>query len=121
MARILIVDDDESLRETMRIILAAAGHEVAEEADGRLVEQTAVAWRPDLIVIDLRMPGRDGLETIQGLRSSGVQTPIIAMTGVAPDLFDAATRLGAGAVLEKPFAAAALRAVVDSLLPPRRA
>jgi two-component system, OmpR family, response regulator MprA len=119
MARILIVDDDKAIRRATRTILNDAGHEVAEESNGLLIEETVAAWRPDVLIVDIIMPYRGGIETIAALRRSGVRTPIIAVTGVNARSLASAGRLGADATLEKPFEAQTLLALIESVLRPR--
>jgi two-component system response regulator MprA len=119
MARVLIVDDDETIRRATRTILSDAGHEVAEETSGLLIEATVAAWQPDVLIIDIMMPYRGGIETIAALRRAGVKTPIIAVTGVNARSLASAGRLGADATLEKPFDAPTLLALIESVLRPR--
>jgi CheY-like chemotaxis protein len=68
MARILIVDDDEALRATMRRMLQASGHEVIEAGDGERALVLAAKHPPDQAVCDLYMSVREGFETIRELR-----------------------------------------------------
>lgn len=102
--RILLVDDDPHVRSVMLRALVAAGYEADEAADGavalRKLEQGSYA----LVITDLLMPERDGLELIMHLRRVRPQTPIIAVSGAATDLYlHDARGLGATRVLRKPF------------------
>ncbi len=125
MARILVLEDDELVREFLRFSLSSAGHEVVE------LENGAEAWAlhsrepVDLVITDLIMPERDGLETISELRASSPQLPIIAISGGggqagldADTLLSAAKGLGACQVLEKPFGRRRLELVVSEALIP---
>lgn len=120
MARVLIIDDDVALRTTMRKILERAGHEVIEAGDGheglaRFREEGA-----DVVVTDLIMPEKEGIETILELREEARDVRILAVSGggsMEPGvrLFDA-TALGADASLAKPFTIEQLREAVAALL-----
>ncbi len=107
MARILIIDDEAELRAMLRRMLERAGHEVTEAANGaqgiRLYEQDA----PDLIITDIIMPEREGVETIIALRRADPELPIIAISGggrlAATDFLSMAKKLGARHTLSKPF------------------
>lgn len=120
MATILIIDDDAALREVLRKILAAHGYEVLLAPDGE--EGLALQRkRPaDLILTDIIMPGKEGLETIRELRKEHPRVKIIAMSGggtLRPaDYLPAARQFGADRTLTKPFENDALLAVVREVL-----
>jgi CheY-like chemotaxis protein len=106
MARVLVIDDNASLRALLRLRLEEAGHEVLEAADGdeglRLYREAGA----DLVLCDLFLPGKDGVETIRELGEAGGPR-VIAMTGdsdlSAGPLLRIAELLGAVASLRKPF------------------
>jgi CheY-like chemotaxis protein len=106
MARILLVDDNAELRGLLRLGLEEAGHQVAEAGEGTEALRLYKEAPADLVVCDLFMPGKEGLETIRELRQSG-DVPIIAVSGDGPagtgSLLRAALLLGAARALEKPF------------------
>lgn len=120
MARILIIDDDVSLRRTIRRMLASTGHEIVEAADGAQGVELVRAAGADLVITDLIMPDQDGIETIQLLRDGWPGIKILAISGGG--LLDPADRLvdaellGADAALSKPFEIAELREKVAELL-----
>jgi two-component system, chemotaxis family, chemotaxis protein CheY len=107
MARILVIDDDPALRRTVRKILERGGHEV-EEAENGLTGLRVVEERPpDLVVTDLVMPEKEGIETILELRERFPEVGVLAVSGaggVDPTgpLMDAHL-FGAHATLPKPF------------------
>jgi CheY-like chemotaxis protein len=114
----LVVDDDPSIRSSLGKLLTTAGHEVILAENG--LEATRL-WReagPDLVILDLFMPEKDGLETLMELRKQTPRLAIIAMSGGARqmDLLPEAKLLGASRTIEKPFTAAAMMALVDSAL-----
>ena len=103
-ARILVIDDDPAIRESLRMTLEYQGYAVMLASGGdegaALVEREA----PDLVFLDIKMPGMDGLEVLQRLRPLTEVTPIVVLSGNA-DIQTAveATRLGAFDIVEKPL------------------
>src|SRR6266481_3540044 len=81
MARILVVDDDAPVRTTVRLLLERGGHDVVAAADGRSGLKTIEAERFDLLIVDIFMPGMDGLETIRNVRSRLPDLPVLVMSG----------------------------------------
>ncbi|MGH6962476.1 MAG: response regulator [Dongiaceae bacterium] len=123
MARILVIDDDELVRQTVKMMLEAGGHEVALAAHGGDGLKKFRLRPYDLVVCDILMPEKEGVETVKELRQLTRTTPIIAMTGGPPiqvganrggdvDYLHMAKALGATQTLRKPFIAAQLRALV---------
>ena len=120
MANILIIDDDDALRRIMRRILERAGHEVREAADGELGLALHRERAADVVVTDLIMPQKEGIETIMELREGDPDVKILAVSGggvVDPEgpLTDA-RYLGADASLSKPFSVEDLQEAVSQLL-----
>ena len=118
MARILVIEDEEDVRKIYRGMLENAGHEVFEASDGkeglRLFRQT----QPDLIIADILMPHKDGVETIRELRRDFPDVRIIAVTGARGSFnrLPAARYLGAQHVLSKPFTMRELHLAVTEAL-----
>ncbi len=123
MARILVIDDDELVRLTVKGMLEDGGHDVALAVHGVDGLQKFRARPCDLVVCDIVMPEKEGLETIKELRRLARTMPIIAITGGAPidlgasragnvDYLRVAGELGARQTLRKPFTGAQLRALV---------
>jgi DNA-binding response OmpR family regulator len=120
VAKILICEDDDLYRQIAEVAFADGSHELSFAKDGdealALVKKAPV----DLIITDLVMPGKDGLEDIRAIRAAHNRIPIIAMTaGLATlkePLIVAASALGADDVIEKPFRPQALRQRADALL-----
>jgi CheY-like chemotaxis protein len=122
MASIVLIDDDPALRSAMRKILERAGHSVHDAEDGGKGLALVESVRPDLVVTDLVMPEKEGIETILELRERFQEIPIIAVSGAeggeaAGPLFDASL-FGAAAVLAKPFSISDFVAVVEKVLQP---
>jgi CheY-like chemotaxis protein len=105
--RILVVEDEAYFRQALRDVLRQLGHDVGEASDGReaVAEMAATAF--DVVITDIFMPEKDGLETIMEIRSRFPKVGIIAMSGggigTAADVLQLATHLGADVVLRKPF------------------
>lgn len=120
MARILVIDDDKKLREVMRRALEHAGHTVFEADNGEAGIRLYRDRGADLIVTDIFMPERDGLETILQLRRESPGVKIVAISGGDRtqrfDLRPDAEVLGASRTLMKPFDQAELVKIVRELL-----
>lgn len=122
MARILVADDDASVREAIKKTLVAAGHTVDDVADGQSVLRVYAQAPRDLLLMDVYMPGMDGLETLIRVRADWPQAKVIAMSGGGfrhkHDVLALAMKAGAAATLAKPFEGGALLAVVRAALGP---
>ena len=119
---VLIVDDDSAVRASLQYLLEADGHVVLSAANSDDARTLYDVHRPDIVITDLVMPGKEGIETIIAIRRRGIATKILAMTGSdpadRPTYLDAAHKLGADAVVRKPFRAGELKTLVDGLLAP---
>jgi two-component system chemotaxis response regulator CheY len=120
--RVLIVDDDASIRRTLQALLKRAGYEVMLACDGN---EAVRLWRDhggDLVITDLHMPEKDGIQTIIELLSHSPRARIIAMSGGGQtkrlDLLGNATLLGAVLTIEKPFTLAEMMTVISRALNP---
>ncbi|HYW42198.1 MAG TPA: PAS domain S-box protein [Bryobacteraceae bacterium] len=115
--RILVADDDESIRKLFGNTLAAAGYEVELASDGDEVLKTLARHPFDLVITDLVMPNREGLETIVAVRKSGARSKIMAVSGAFDGAFlETARLLGAAAAVAKPVSPEQLIALVRKLL-----
>ena len=107
MAVVLIVDDDEKVRKMLRLTLANLGHDVIEGFDGKEGLALYAEFMPDIVVTDVIMPERDGLEFIRDMRARQPNAPIIAMSAggyaEANSYLQIAKLMGATEVLTKPF------------------
>jgi two-component system cell cycle response regulator DivK len=84
MKRVLLAEDNEANRELLREILESRGFEVSEACDGDDALLKATEVKPDLILLDIQMPQRDGLRTLQALRAGDFpHTPVLALTAFA--------------------------------------
>jgi len=118
--RILVVDDDANARRSLEVLLTKAGYEVRQARNG---SEALRLWRDyggDLVILDLFMPEKDGIETILELRAHSPSIRIIAMSGGGDkkrlDVLGHAKLLGAVLTIEKPFTSAAMMAMVDRAL-----
>lgn len=119
MPRILLVDDDDSLRTMLRINLVKMGHHVLEARDGRQALALFEQEPPEVVITDLVMPEKEGLEIIRELRRKHPEVKIIAMSGggraTATGYLKIAKAMGADLVLAKPFSNDEMRAGIDQL------
>ena len=122
MAAIIIVDDDPTVRAIAVEFLRDGDHAIVEAADGHEALRILKAVPIDLMVLDMLMPRKDGLETLMDARQLHPDVRILAISsGGSMDanyLLAVARTLGAGAVLSKPLTAARFRQAVDALLTP---
>ncbi|WP_321792108.1 response regulator [Caballeronia sp. J97] len=119
--QILVVDDDAELRDLLRDYLVRQGIEVSVLHDAGGLERRIERERPDLIVLDLMMPGVDGLTALKQLRASGDDIPVIMLTARADDVDRiVGLELGADDYLGKPFNPRELLARVQAVLRRRR-
>jgi len=121
MARILIIDDEEIFRGLLRRMLKQAGYEVLEAPDGTVGVARYRENLPDLVIVDLHMPGKMGIDVIMELRRDFPDVKIIAMSGGGPkgdfDHLSAAKALGAQHTFLKPFNHQKLLAAIKELFP----
>jgi DNA-binding response OmpR family regulator len=106
LAKILVVDDDESIRRLVSFTLTDLGHELVEAATGQEAISEVRDGEPVLIVLDVMMPGMDGLEVLKELRRLGLKrnTRVVLLTAKTQETdFVAGYNLGADDYLTKPF------------------
>ena len=120
MARILIIDDDDQVRTMLRRTLEADGHEVDEAANGNIGISKYRGNPADLIITDIYMPEKEGLETIIELKRDHPEVRILAISGGSRDMdldfLPVAAKLGAEKTLNKPIERRALLNAVSELL-----
>ncbi len=122
MASILLIDDDESVRAMLRDTLAHFGHTVIEARNGKEGLELFDHVQADLLITDIVMPEKDGLEVLMEVRRRHSRVNIIAMSGggrvsAAADYLQTAKLMGVTKVLTKPFSSETLMAAVNALLP----
>ena len=116
MALILIVDDEPGVRRFLRKCLVGAGHNVLEAADGIEAVDRLHLSPVDLVLLDLVMPHREGLETLGIIREQYANIKVIAMSGRFPEFLRPAELLGAVGSLAKPIRPEELLALVRQAL-----
>jgi len=118
---VLVVDDNADMRSFVKIVLERAGFEAQVAADGRGALELQRAHPVDVLITDIFMPERDGIEIIHQFKSAFPQVKIIAMSGggrvSSMDYLPVAAEIGADLVLRKPFAAATLLSMLQDLGP----
>jgi CheY-like chemotaxis protein len=120
LATVLICDDEPALRELVRVSLDD-GYEIVEADNGNSCLTAVREHRPDLVVLDLMMPQRHGLDVLDDMRADSdlAGTPVIVLTA-QPSAGDDALRRGATRVLEKPFDPEKINAAVEEVLAEHR-
>src|SRR5260221_14204442 len=93
--RLLVVDDDPAVREALALVLDLNGFEVSTADDGREAIRTLAVASPDAVVLDVLMPGLDGLEVCRRMRAAGDRTPVLMLTARA-EVGERVSGLGAG-------------------------
>ena len=122
MSTILLVDDDEGVRGILHKTLVVAGYEVEDAVNGDLALAAYRRQPRDLVITDLVMPDKDGLETIMALRRINPAVKIIAISGGGRSLglgqlyLETAQAIGASRILAKPFPSAVLLTAVADVL-----
>lgn len=117
--QILLIEDEENIAEAIRFILSRDGWAVEVLADGTAVEAALTRLRPDMVILDLMLPGKTGLEILTELRArpefSNLPVLMLTAKGQGRDR-EAAERAGVSAFMTKPFDNAEIRAAVRDLI-----
>jgi DNA-binding response OmpR family regulator len=114
--RILVVDDDANVRTLLRRMLTMEGYDVDEAVDGPSAMEKAGAWAPDLLLLDIMMPGQDGLDVLESLRRTSA-VPVILLTAKGDEADRVlGFRFGADDYVVKPFSTAELTARIAAVL-----
>lgn len=120
MIRILVIDDEGEVRQVLRRMLEREGFEVVDAPDGKAGLKLFQEHPAEVVITDIIMPEKDGLETIQEIRKNRPETKIIAISGggrLEPGLYlDLAKRLGALRTLFKPFRLEEIVAAVQEVI-----
>ena len=121
-SRVLVVEDEEAIRLGLEENLAYAGYEVLTAAEGPTALETATRDRPDLVLLDIMLPGLSGFEVCRQLRDKGIEMPVIMLTARG-DEFDKlhGFEMGADDYVTKPFSVDELLARVKAVLARGRA
>ncbi len=121
MASLLLIEDEESIREGLRDRLVSEGHQVFDAPNGRIGVQLFRQHHPNVVITDILMPEKDGLEVIMDVRKDRPGQCIIAMSaaktaGLDLDVLNIARKLGASYTLEKPFDVSSLLTAIAACL-----
>lgn len=118
--RILIIDDDAAVRTAFAMILSARGYLVETADSGRAGLDAAARQAPDLVFLDLKMPGMDGVETLSRLGATHADVPIYVVTAFYSEFMEPLRKLKSSGirfdVARKPLELAEIRAIADSVL-----
>jgi two-component system response regulator MtrA len=119
MARIVVADDDADVRMLVALKLESCGHDIVAVENGALAVESCRSERPDLVVLDLMMPGMSGIDACRAIRSDAAiaHTPVILLTARAQSVdVEAGLAAGADEYVTKPFSPRELASRVDTLL-----
>jgi DNA-binding response OmpR family regulator len=117
MQTILVIDDDESLRDTIGVMLELEGFRAVLVGDGRGGYERALTLKPDLMLVDLRLPGMSGIEICKQVRAASVKTPIIVLSAMGDEVDKVLLlEIGADDYLVKPFGTRELLARIRAVL-----
>ena len=117
MQTVLVIDDDASLRDTIGLMLETEGFRPVLAEDGTAGLKQALALKPDLILVDLRMPGLSGIEVCKQVRAAGMKTPLMVLSAIGDEMDKVLLlEIGADDYVVKPFGTRELLARVRALL-----
>jgi len=117
MRTILVIDDDATLRDTIGLMLETEGFSPAFASDGKAGITQAMALKPSLVLVDLRMPGLGGMEVCKQIRAAGMTTPLIVLSAIGDEMDKVLLlEIGADDYVVKPFGARELLARIRAVL-----
>ena len=117
MQTILVIDDDDSLRDTIAMMLEQDGFRAIVSGDGRDGFDKALTHKPDMVLVDLRLPGMSGTEICKQLRAARLNTPIIVLSALGDEVDKVLLlEIGADDYMVKPFGARELLARIRAVL-----
>ena len=117
MQIVLVIDDDADLRDNIGLMLEIEGFHPAMAKDGKAGIKQALAMKPDLVLVDLRMPGLSGIEVCKQIRAAGMKTPIIVLSAIGDEIDKVLLlEIGADDYVVKPFGKRELLARIRALL-----
>lgn len=117
MQTILVIDDDESLQDTIAVMLEQEGYRTSSALNGRDGYEKALSLKPDLLIVDLRLPEMSGMEICKHLRSAQIHTPIIVLSAVGDEVDKVLLlEMGADDYVVKPFGRRELLARIRAIL-----
>lgn len=117
MQTVLVIDDDAALRDTIGLMLETEGFRPVLASDGKTGFKQALTLKPDLFLVDLRMPGLSGMEVCKQIRASGLNTPLIVLSAIGDEMDKVLLlEIGADDYVVKPFGSRELLARIRALL-----
>ncbi|EXI89187.1 MAG: Mycobacterial persistence regulator A [Candidatus Accumulibacter regalis] len=117
---VLVIDDDRAVRDAFELALADDGYEVQLADSGQIGLQLAAARRPDLVFLDLKMPGLDGVETLRRLQATDATIPVYVATAFAQEYMEGLRRAQQAGLrfqlAAKPLSPKQIRIIVKSII-----
>lgn len=111
--RILVIDDEKTVRNTLQKLLLLLDCEVVTAKDGIAGLEAYNAHLPDIVITDLGMPGKNGLELIADIKGRDPEQKILAITGLEEEFVQRALEAGADGLIQKPFGFGELEETID--------
>ena len=119
--QLLVVDDEDVVCRGCRRVLAREGFRVRTSTDANEGLTLAREWDYDAILLDIKMPDKDGIQFLEELRETKPDVPVIIITGFpSPESEESAKRLGAARYITKPFTPDTITQAVRNMLPPEK-
>jgi DNA-binding response OmpR family regulator len=117
MKTVLVIDDDATLRDTIGLMLETEGFRPAFAENGQIGFTQALALKPSLVLVDLRMPGLSGMEVCKQIRAAGMKTPLIVLSAIGDEMDKVLLlEIGADDYVVKPFGSRELLARIRAVL-----
>ena len=116
MPRILVIDDDREVRVSLIAALEKVGHDVDEAGDGEEAIEYFTSMPYDVVISDINMPVKDGVESLLDLKTDYPDLKLIMISGEDAELLKTAEEFGAHRAIPKPFAISAILTAVDEVL-----
>lgn len=121
-AKALVVDDNPDHRTVLRVVLERAGFTVIEADDGIHGETACEIHKPDIVLMDIKMPGKDGIDSLAAIRQHSLEVPVIAVTtGAFPSDMERVRKADFADVITKPYGSEEILRAVDKFVPIRPA
>lgn len=114
MIKVLVIDDERPIRETLEMFLREKGYEVVTSEDGERGLEAFQRERPEIVILDIRLPGMDGLEVLRRIKETGEGAHVIMITAYHDaDITQQAMKLGAYRYIRKPLDADEFEGVIE--------
>lgn len=119
--KVLVVDDQQGIRQVLKILVHELGDTAGEACNGHEALEKVKSWLPDVVFMDIRMPGMGGVEALEKIKILYEEIPVIMMTAYGSDgVHDDMKKMGAAMCLTKPFDVNIIKEILDDLRAKKR-